>query len=313
MPIIVRSIACWGLVVAGLSSCGAPPAYDRVGAEADIREIEHLWAQIAVTGDASVVERIFADDFLGVTPDGKQYTKREFIADTKANPLEFASNELNDVKVRFLGDVAVAQGDETFARKDGQQGRFVWTDVLVRRGGRWVIVAAQDVIAPASEVSNTGLFDMPPSTAGERSRSDSSVVRDRAAIDSVRIRYATTWKTGDAEQLAFLYTPDALVLYPNQPAVRGRAEIVTYFRGFFAEFAQEVFELTSEEIQVAGPWAFDRGTVRWRGVPRKGGEPVDDLGKYLVVLHRQPDGSWKVARDMDNSDRPHSQSTRGAG
>ncbi len=262
MPIIIRSIFPWGLVVAGLSSCGAPSAYDRVGAEADIREIEHRWAQVAVTGDPSVVERIFADDFLGVTPDGKQYTKREFIADTKANPLGFTSNELNEVKVRFLGDVAVALGDETFVRKDGQRGRFVWTDVLLRRGGRWVIVAAQDAIAPVSEASNTDLFGMPPTSTGERSGSDSIVARDRAAIDSARNLYAATWRAGDAEQLALLYTPDALVLYPNQPAVRGRAEIVAYFRGFFAEFAQEVFKLTSEEIQVAGTWAFDRGTVR---------------------------------------------------
>ena len=313
MRIAVHTIARCGLLAAGLSACSAPPAYDQAGAEADIRQIEHLWAQVAVTGDPSVVERIFGDDFLGVTPDGKQYTKREFIDDTKANPLGFSSNELNEVRVRFLGDVAVAQGDETFARKDGQRGRFVWTDVLAYRGGRWVIVAAQDVIAPVGDGSGTGLFDMPLAAAGERPGPDSSLARDRTAIDSFRTRYAATWKAGDADQLASLYTSDALVLYPDQPALRGRSAIATYFRGFFAEFAQEVFELTSEEIQVAGPWAFDRGTVRWRGVPRKGGMPVDDLGKYLVVLRRQPDGSWRLARDMDNSDQPHAQSTRGTG
>ena len=80
----------------------------------------------------------------------------------------------------------------------------------------------------------------------------------------------------------------------------------------FAEFTQEDFELISEEIEIVGPWAFDRGTYRWRGVPRPGGDPVSDHGKYLVILQRQPDGSWKVARDMDNSDRPLAQTARGA-
>jgi ketosteroid isomerase-like protein len=76
---------------------------------------------------------------------------------------------------------------------------------------------------------------------------------------------------------------------------------------------QEDFDLTSTEVQVVGPWAFDRGAYRWRGIPRAGGEPIEDHGKYLVILQRQPDGSWKVARDMDNSDRPLTQATRGGG
>lgn len=133
---------------------------------------------------------------------------------------------------------------------------------------------------------------------------EAALAQDRAAIDSVRTLYAATWRTGNAERLAALYTADALVLYPNQPAVAGQAAITTYFTAFFGEFRQDLFELTSEEIQVAGAWAFDRGTVRWRGIPTAGGAPVEDNGKYLVILQRQPDGSWRIARDMDNSDRP---------
>jgi ketosteroid isomerase-like protein len=58
--------------------------------------------------------------------------------------------------------------------------------------------------------------------------------------------------------------------------------------------------------------AFDRGTYRWKAVPRSGGDAIEDHGKYPVILQRQPGGSWKVARDMDNSDRPLAQSARGA-
>ncbi len=33
-------------------------------------------------------------------------------------------------------------------------------------------------------------------------------------------------------------------------------------------------------------------------------EPVSDRGKYVVILRRQPDGSWPAVIDMLNSDLP---------
>ena len=292
------------LLLLGMISCGRPPAdasYDRAKAETEIREIERAWAQVAVSGDPAVIEHIFADDFVGVSPEGTQYTKQEFIDDTKANPLGFTSNELNEVKVRFLGNVAIAQGHETFARSDGERGRFVWTDVLVRRDGKWQLVAAQDLMMPVAEQpTSAGLF---PGAAQPQ--------QERKGIDKTRNAYVSAWKAGDASKIAELYTEDALVLYPDQPAVTGRSAIVSYFRTFFDEFAQSDFDLSSAEVEIAGQWAFDRGTYRWNGVPRAGGKPVEDSGKYLVILQRQAGGEWKIARDMDNSDRSASQATRG--
>lgn len=161
-------------------------------------------------------------------------------------------------------------------------------------------------------VCSVNLVNLGCQAKGATVAADATVAHDRAAIDSVRNHYAATWRTGNAELLATLYASDALVLYPNQPAVVGRPAILAYFKTFFEQFRQDRFELTSEEIQVAGSWAFDRGSVHWRGVPRAGGEAVDDQGKYLVILQRQSDGSWKVARDMDNSDRALTQNTRGS-
>jgi ketosteroid isomerase-like protein len=36
----------------------------------------------------------------------------------------------------------------------------------------------------------------------------------------------------------------------------------------------------------------------------EGGQAMIDKGKYLVVMKRQVDGSWKVAVDIWNSDLP---------
>ncbi len=123
---------------------------DHREAERYIIESERQWAESVATGDPTTVKRILADDFLGVDPKGTLYDKAKMIANTRNAPQYFASNRLNEVKVRFYGDTAIAQGDETWERRTGERGRFVWTDTWIRRNGRWQIVAAEDLIAPES-------------------------------------------------------------------------------------------------------------------------------------------------------------------
>ena len=293
------------VLILALAICGCSrgdSGFDEAEAREQIRVIEHSWAQIAVSGNPQAVEQLFSEDFVGVSPNGAHYTKQEFIDDTRAHPLGFVSNELNEVQLRFFGNVAVAQGDETFTTPAGDKGRFVWTNVLVRKGDQWRIVAAQDAIAPAEGTSTSSSLFTGPEAQGEA----------RSGIDATRSAYAAAWRAADVKQIAELYTENASVLYPNQPAISGRSAIVDYFKGFFGEFPQNEFELVSSEIIVSGSWAFDRGTYRWKGTPRNGAV-VEDNGKYLVVLLRGDDGKWRVARDMDNSDRAATQATRGVG
>lgn len=119
-------------------------------AERYIKESERQWAECVANGDVKVIERIVAEDFVGVDPDGSFYDKAREIADTRESPKEFISNHTNEVKVRFYGDTAVAQGSESWVRRTHQplRGRFVWTDTWVRRKGKWQVVAAEDLIAP---------------------------------------------------------------------------------------------------------------------------------------------------------------------
>ena len=128
--------------------CSCTRSYDEKEAERYIVESERQWAEWVATGDTSVLKRILADDFFGVDPKGPFYDKAKMIADTREAPKYFVSNRANEIKVRFYGDTAVAQGSETWERRSGERGRFVWTDTWVRRNGTWQIVAAEDVIAP---------------------------------------------------------------------------------------------------------------------------------------------------------------------
>ena len=107
------------------------------------------WAESVASGDPKTVKRILADDFIGVDPKGELYRKTKMVADTEKAPQFFQSNVIGDIIVRFYGDTAIAQGSETWTRKTGEKGRWVWTDTWLRRNGLWQIIAAEDLKAPA--------------------------------------------------------------------------------------------------------------------------------------------------------------------
>ena len=115
-----------------------------------IMESEKQWAEAVASGDSTVVQKILADDFIGVDTKGFQYNKEHEVHSTPEGPKYFESNHLNNIKIRFYGNMAVAQGDEIWVRYSGQPltGRFVWTDTWLLRNGKWQIVAAEDLIAP---------------------------------------------------------------------------------------------------------------------------------------------------------------------
>ena len=115
-----------------------------------ITESEKQWAEAVASGDSTVVQRILADDFIGVDTKGFQYNKEHEVHNTPEGPKYFKSNHLNNIKIRFYGNMAVAQGDEIWVRYSGQMltGRFVWTDTWLFRNNKWQIVAAEDLIAP---------------------------------------------------------------------------------------------------------------------------------------------------------------------
>ena len=128
--------------------CQCAKDSDQKEDELYIRDSERQWAESVASGDASVVERILANDFIGVDPRGQRYDKAKMISDTRDGAKFFASNHLNEVKIRFYGHTAVAQGSESWERRTGERGRFVWTDTWLRRDGRWEIVAAEDLTVP---------------------------------------------------------------------------------------------------------------------------------------------------------------------
>src|ERR1700712_1322899 len=63
-----------------------------------IMESEKQWAEAVASGDSTVVQRILADDFMGVDTKGNQYNKEHEVHSTPEGPKYFKSNHLNTIK-----------------------------------------------------------------------------------------------------------------------------------------------------------------------------------------------------------------------
>jgi uncharacterized protein (TIGR02246 family) len=127
---------------------------------------------------------------------------------------------------------------------------------------------------------------------------------DRAALNKLRGDWVTAFNAGDTQGIAATYSENAVLMPQNQEPVMGRAAIEAYYKALYGQASAKI-SLTSQEVVMIGEdAALDRGTYVLSITPKAGATPIEDAGKYLVILQRQSDGTWKATRDIDNSSRP---------
>lgn len=143
---IATAFALSALASPAIATCRAEGSHDDASLRT-ICDLEREWGQSLVKGDPSIPRRMLADDFLGVDTKGKLYRKADELRDVASASSRFKSDTMNDVIVRFYGNTAIAQGSDSWSGKSGEAGRFVWTDVWIRRDGHWQIIAAEDLVA----------------------------------------------------------------------------------------------------------------------------------------------------------------------
>jgi uncharacterized protein (TIGR02246 family) len=126
----------------------------------------------------------------------------------------------------------------------------------------------------------------------------------RQAIEATNARFATAAVASDTAALASLYTDDAIMMASNAPAARGHDAIAKGFGSMIAAMKLSAIKLTTQDVIVSGDYAIETGTYDLTGQALKGGKAPHDVGKYLVVWKKQADGSYKMLRDIANSDLP---------
>jgi hypothetical protein len=113
-------------------------------------DMERKWAEAACDNNL-VAETVIADDFQGTAPDGKRYDKAGEVNDARHPTRKYRDCKLGEVKVRFFGEnLALVYGSESRVRTDLAKPKpetLIWTDTWLKRGGKWQIVAAEDLLA----------------------------------------------------------------------------------------------------------------------------------------------------------------------
>jgi ketosteroid isomerase-like protein len=134
-----------------------------------------------------------------------------------------------------------------------------------------------------------------------------SFVDDLAAITAFNERYLQAINEEDIRALSSLTTDGHVMLPPNREPVVGKAANDALNGNAFERF--DFSEMwTPVETVIDGNLAFQRGTYSVIATPRSDGERLAVRGSFLRIYQRQPDGAWRMTRDMFNSSTPSTQS-----
>src|SRR6266567_1333318 len=118
--------------------------------EQSLTQMERQWVEAAQKKDTATLDRILANDWVGQGPTGAT-TKSEALADLKSGKGQLESITMGEMKVRVFGDSAVVTGSDdeksSYKGKD-TSGDYTWTDVFVKRQGRWQAAASQSTLIP---------------------------------------------------------------------------------------------------------------------------------------------------------------------
>ena len=146
----VLSIVC---VAVSISSFASPrtqnqPQTQSQKMEQEVKAVEQRWFENEDRPE--VVQSILADDFVHVLPVGF-ISKEDQLAFLRKHPNAFpGSKHFEELRVRIYGDVAIATGIVSTIHDPGTKAkRTAFTDVFVRRDGKWLAVNAQELPLPS--------------------------------------------------------------------------------------------------------------------------------------------------------------------
>jgi ketosteroid isomerase-like protein len=132
-------------------------------------------------------------------------------------------------------------------------------------------------------------------TSGGGSEADVEAIRDIWRI------YSGARVAGDADVWLSLWDEEGIQMPPGAPA-RSKDVLDEVIPKAFAAGGVSSMNIYPEEINVAGGWAYTRGTYDSERLVE--GKAVRVDGKFLTILKRQPDGTWRIYRDCFNSNVP---------
>jgi ketosteroid isomerase-like protein len=139
--------------------------------------------------------------------------------------------------------------------------------------------------------------------AGCDPREQPTFADDLAQITAFNERYLQSINEEDIRTLSSLTTDGHVMLPPNSEPVVGKSANDAMNGGAFERY--DFSETWSPvETVIDGNLAFQRGTFTTIATPKGEGERIEVSGSFMRIYQRQPNGEWRMTRDMFNSSTP---------
>lgn len=112
---------------------------------ATIRALELKWTESYKQRSIDILSSLLAEEFVITVEDGNVYSKAGYISHTADSKVRVDVAEMSDLKVRVHGDTAIVTG--SYHEKGVSEGKTYeyrdrLTDVWVKTGGKWQVVAS---------------------------------------------------------------------------------------------------------------------------------------------------------------------------
>jgi ketosteroid isomerase-like protein len=153
----------------------------------------------------------------------------------------------------------------------------------------------------ASCIVFLGLACAPAEQAPPPAEPEMTQAEAQATFDALVEAWDAVQNADDVDALMALYAADPAAMPPEMPEVAGSAAVRELWAPFL-EGSQDNDNVL-KGFRVSGDLAVIWGTYTTAQAP-EGGEPVTVAGKWMGILERQPDGSWKALRNIWNTDSP---------
>ena len=157
------------------------------------------------------------------------------------------------------------------------------------------------LLAACSPGRSTPAADSTATTAAVAAPTAATKDSVRQAIEAANARFVDAIGRGDTVGMYADYAGDAVMMMSGSPALHGRLAISQTLNQMMTQATLKDPRFHIGDVLLGGDLAVETGSYDWTVVPKQG-KPVPDKGKYVVVWQRQDDGSWKIVRDISNSD-----------
>ncbi len=136
-------IALLSVAVAAAFSQTQKSAESKDGSEQAVLQAIQTWLEADEHQDRATLNKIIGDDFVGTAPRGRVVNKRDIIPEEGTTGGHGLSISAQDIKVRVLGDTAIAIG-RGLPKTQGPEARpeLRFTVVFAKRADHWQMVAA---------------------------------------------------------------------------------------------------------------------------------------------------------------------------